>query len=161
MTRALTVEHFHDLGKLLFAFTVFWAYIGFSQYFLIWYGNIPEETDWYLDRSRGSWMSVTVFLALGHFAIPFLYLMSRTIKRSKPLLVAGSVWMLSMHYLDLYWLVMPRLHAGGAAPSPLDLTTFVGIGGIWIAWVVLQMRGRPLLPVRDPRLAESLSFESA
>ena len=90
----VTVEHFHDLGKLLFAFTVFWTYIAFCQFFVIWYGNMPEETLWYIDRLEGSWEQVTIFLAVGHFAIPFFFLMSHKIKRKAPLLLIGAVWML-------------------------------------------------------------------
>jgi hypothetical protein len=155
------VEHLHDLGKLLFAFIVFWAYIGFSQFFLIWYGNIPEETSWYLERMHGSWKPYTVGLACGHFALPFLFLMSRNVKRRTPLLVAGATWMLLMHFGDLHWLVMPNLHHEGFGPSLLDLSTFLGVGGTCLAWIGWQLRGHALLPVRDPLLAESLGFENA
>jgi hypothetical protein len=157
---AITTEHFHDLGKLLFAFTVFWAYIGFSQYFLIWYGNIPEETTFYLHRSEGSWMTLTIVLAVGHFGLPFLYLMSRNVKRRTGLLAVGSVWMLLMHYLDMYWLVMPVHHHHAVHFGILDVTTLLGIGGVFFAAVAWQMRRRALVPVRDPRLAESLGFEN-
>jgi hypothetical protein len=158
---AVTTEHFHDLGKLLFAFTVFWAYIAFSQYFLIWYGNIPEETVFYLHRSEGGWLTVTGVLAWGHFGLPFLFLMSRNVKRRTGLLVAGSIWMLLMHWVDLYWLVMPTHHEHGPHPSLLDLTTLLGIGGLFLAVLGWQMRRRALIPVRDPRLADSLLFENA
>jgi hypothetical protein len=156
----ITVEHFHDMGKLLFAFSVFWAYIAFSQYFLIWYGNIPEETAWFVRRGAGSWKTVSMLLGFGHFAVPFLYLMSRTIKRRTPLLAVGAVWMLLMHWLDLYWLVMPNLRHDGPRLSLLDLTTMVAVGGAFLAVLGLRMRGHALLPVRDPRLAKSLSFEN-
>jgi len=157
---AVTVEHLHDLGKLLFAFTVFWAYIGFSQYFLIWYGNIPEETVFYLHRSEGTWMTLTVILAVGHFAVPFLYLMSQHVKRHTGLLVAGAVWLLVMHYLDLYWLIMPVHQHHGVHLGVLDLSTLIGIGGVFLAALGWQLRRRALIPVRDPRLSESLSFEN-
>jgi len=158
---ALTVEHLHDLGKLLFAFTVFWAYIGFSQYFLIWYGNIPEETAFFLHRAEGSWRAVTAFLAWGHFAVPFFFLMSRSVKRRQGLLVAGSVWLLAMHYVDVYWLVMPVHHPQGLTPRLLDVSTFVGVGGLVVAVVGRALTRHALVPVRDPRLAESLGFENA
>src|SRR6185295_5494135 len=90
MTSTLTIEHLHDLGKLLFAFTVFWAYIGFSQYFLIWYGNIPEETTFFRHRLVGSWSAVSFLLAAGHFVVPFFFFMPRTIKRKPALLAAGA-----------------------------------------------------------------------
>jgi hypothetical protein len=160
LSTALTVEHFHDLGKLLFAFTVFWAYIAFSQYFLIWYGNIPEETVFYLHRAEGSWRTVSVLLGAGHFGAPFLFLMPRTIKRRTGLLVLGAVWMLGMHFVDLHWLVMPALHPHGLHPSLLDLSTLVAIGGLFAAVVGWRMRAHALLPIRDPRLDESLTFEN-
>jgi hypothetical protein len=150
-----------DIGKLLFAFTVFWAYIGFSQYFLIWYANIPEETIWYLHRTAGSWMTVSLVLGFGHFAVPFLFLMSRHVKRSKTLLVLGALWMLLMHLIDLHWLVMPTLHHHGPQVSLLDITTLLGIGGLFVAVLGLRMRRHALVPLRDPRLEKSLSFENA
>jgi len=158
---AVTVEHFHDVGKLLFAFTVFWAYIAFSQFFLIWYGNIPEETAFYLHRSHGSWSAVTAMLAWGHFGVPFLFLMSRNIKRRTAFLAAGAVWMLVMHLIDLHWLIMPVHHGEGLHPTLLDFTTLVGIGGAFLAFVGQRLRRGALVPVRDPRLAESLGFENA
>ena len=154
----VSIEHFHDLGKLLFGFVVFWAYIGFCQYFLIWYANLPEETVWFLNRTRGSWGRLTLFLAIGHFAVPFLFLMSRNIKRRIPLLVAGAAWMLFMHLVDIYWLVMPNLHGDGVAPCLMDLTAFVGVGGLFLATFGWLLRRRALVPVKDPRLVESLSF---
>ncbi len=158
---ALTLEHLHDLGKLLFAFTVFWAYIAFSQYFLIWYANIPEETIFYAHRAQGSWLTLSKMLMWGHFGIPFLFLMSRHIKRRPATLVLGSVWMLLMHYLDLYWLIMPNRHTEGVHFGLLDLSTLLGIGGLFLAVIGWQLRRRALIPVRDPRLAESLAFENA
>jgi hypothetical protein len=157
----VTTEHLHDLGKLLFAFTVFWAYIAFSQYFLIWYANIPEETTFFHHRATGSWMTITILLAWGHFGVPFLFLMSRHVKRRPALLAAGAAWMLLMHFLDLHWIIMPVHHQAGFQLSALDLTTLVGIGGLFVSLVGWQMRRRALIPVRDPRLAESLGFENA
>ena len=98
---------------MLFAFTVFWAYIGFSQYFLIWYGNIPEETIFFRHRMHGSWGPVSFFLAVGHFIIPFFFFMPRTVKRNATLLSIGAAWMLLMHLVDMVWLVMPTLHPEG------------------------------------------------
>ena len=157
---AVTLEHLHDLGKLLFAFTVFWAYIAFSQYFLIWYANIPEETIFYARRAQGSWLTLSKMLMWGHFGIPFLFLMSRNIKRRPALLVLGSAWMLVMHWLDIYWLIMPIHHALDVHFSLLDVTTLLGIGGLVLAVIGWQLRRRALIPARDPRLSESLSFEN-
>jgi len=156
----VTVEHFHDLGKMMFAFVAFWAYIAFSQYFLIWYANIPEETLWFLHRWEGSWRQISVVLGVGHFVVPFFFLMPRAVKRSRRAVVPAAVWVLAMHYLDLYWLVMPSLHHHGAHFSPLDLTTLVGVGSVFVAGMGWFMRRDALVPLRDPRLAESISFEN-
>ena len=160
MGQVITLEHLQDLGKLLFAFTVFWAYIGFSQYFLIWYGNIPEETLFFAHRSEGAWKSVSMLLGWGHFGVPFLFLMSRHIKRRPALLVAGSVWMLFMQLVDIYWLVMPTLHHHTVHVTLLDFTCLLAVGGLFLAALSWQVQRRALVPVRDPRLPASLSFEN-
>jgi hypothetical protein len=156
----ISTEHLHDVGKMLFAFTAFWAYIGFSQFFLIWYANLPEETIWYKARMEGSWMSVSVFLLFGHFVAPFFYLMGRAVKRRGVTLAAGGAWLLAMHFVDLYWQVMPTLHPEGLRPSALDVTAFFAVGGCFVAAVSWLMRRQALVPLRDPRLAESLAFEN-
>jgi hypothetical protein len=156
----VTIEHVHDVGKLLFAFTVFWAYIAFSQYFLIWYANIPEETAYYIERAHGSWSTVGKVLIIGHFAVPFLFLMPRAVKRSMPLLVAASLWLLVMHYVDIYWCVMPVLLEHGARFGILDATTMLAVGGFFLAAFGWMSSRRALVPLGDPRLAESLSFEN-
>ncbi|MCP3979673.1 MAG: quinol:cytochrome C oxidoreductase [bacterium] len=160
LKHVISLEHFHDLGKLLFAFTVFWAYIAFSQYFLIWYANIPEETLWFLHRAEGGWKTLSIALGLGHFVVPFFFLMSRHIKRRTPLLVAGALWMLGMHLADLHWLIMPNLHAHDIHVGLLDVTTLVGVGGVFLAGLGWNLKRSALVPVRDPRLAESLSFQN-
>ena len=157
----ITIEHYHDMGKLLFAFVVFWAYIAFSQYMLIWYGNMPEETGWYLDRQTGGWTWTSLALLFGHFVIPFLALLSRFPKRRKGLLVGIALWALIMHWVDLYWLVMPGGGGHAVLPGLADLACTVGIGGVLAAATVFRMRRRALIPVRDPRLEESLRFENA
>ncbi len=159
MRGIVTVEHLHDLGKLLWAFTVFWTYIAFSQYFLIWYGNIPEETLWYIHRMEGSWLGVTRLLAVGHFVLPFLFLMSHKVKRSRWLAV-GALWMLAMHWVDIYWLAMPVLHPEGAQFGLVDVAALTSVGGFFLAAFALALRRSALLPLRDPRLPESLSFEN-
>ena len=160
MADVVGAEHFHDLGKLLFAFTVFWAYIGFSQYFLIWYGNIPEETIFFRHRLLGSWSAVSFVLAAGHFVVPFFFFMPRTVKRKPALLAVGASWMLLMHAVDLHWLIMPALHPSGVNIGLLDIASFVAVGGFFVAVVGWLMLGSPLVPVGDPRLPESLSFEN-
>ncbi|MCZ7587022.1 MAG: hypothetical protein M5R36_28790 [Deltaproteobacteria bacterium] len=156
----VTREHDHDLGKLLFGFTVFWTYIAFSQYFLIWYANIPEETVWYAHRMEGSWKTVSVFLMAGHFVIPFFYLMPRAVKRNRVALFAGASWMLLVHYVDIYWLAQPVLNHHGAHFSLLDGTTLLGVGGVFIAVFARFLARHALVPHRDPRLPESLRFEN-
>jgi len=156
----LTVEHRHDLGKLLWGFMIFWTYIAFSQYFLIWYANIPEETLFFAHRAEGSWDAMSMFLAIGHFGVPFLCFMSRHVKRSTKGLAFFAFWMLFMHYVDLYWIVMPVLHHHGVHFGVVDILTFVGVGGIFVSTVAWLMPRTPLVPVQDPRLPESLAFEN-
>jgi hypothetical protein len=156
----ITPEHLQDVGKLLFGFTAFWAYIAFSQFFLMWYANLPEETIWYKARLEGSWRIVTVFLMVGHFGIPFFYLMGYAVKRRGTTLAIGGVWLLTMHFIDLYWQVMPTLHPEGLRPSLLDVAALFTVGGCFVAATSWLMRRQALVPLRDPRLAESLAFEN-
>ncbi len=153
-----TVEHRHDIGKLLFGFNVFWAYIGFSQYLIIWYGNIPEETVYFRERWEGPWKVVSLVLVFGHFVVPFVALISRTAKRSRLVLGAAAALILVMHYVDIYWLVMPTLGEHGAQPSWVDLAGLLGPLGAGLLVIARRAAAGPLYPVRDPRLAESLKF---
>jgi hypothetical protein len=157
----ISAEHLHDIGKFLFAFTAFWAYIAFSQFFLIWYANLPEETIWFKARLEGSWKMVSILLMVGHFGAPFLYLMGRAVKRRGWTLAVGGGWLLVMHFVDLYWQVMPTLHPEGVRPSALDVAALVAIGGCFVAAAGWFLRRQALVPLRDPRLAESLAFENA
>ncbi|MBZ0267671.1 quinol:cytochrome C oxidoreductase [bacterium] len=156
----VSTEHYHDMGKFLFAFVVFWAYIAFSQYMLYWYANIPEETHWFLIRQTGQWTAVSWFLLFGHFVFPFLALISRSPKRAVTPLIGAAVWMLFAHYVDLYYIAMPHASAGRVPLDLMDLTAMLGIGGFFVAATVSRMRSRSLVPKRDPRLAESLAFEN-
>lgn len=155
-----STEHQHDIGKLLFAFVVFWAYMAFSQYMLIWYANLPEETGFFAGRLTGSWRALSAVLALGHFIVPFFFLLPRTVKRNAMALAAASVWLLVMHLLDLYWLVMPNLHAAGPVLSLLDVAALIGCCGVFLAAFGGALRRQALIPLRDPRLPESLTFEN-
>lgn len=161
MNGLVTEEHFHDLGKLLFAFTCFWAYIAFSQYFLIWYSNIPEETFWMLDRTTGAWKGTGVFLAVGHFIIPFMFLMPRSVKRRTAVVALGAAWMLFMHVMDYVWIVRPILHEGGHAPTPaswwVDIAAIVGVFGVFFGIYVLRIGASPLTALKDPKLPEAMS----
>jgi hypothetical protein len=156
----VTVEHLQDVAKLLFGFTIFWTYIAFSQYFLIWYANIPEETIYYMKRQVGSWQSAGMLLAFGHFLVPFFFLMPRAVKRRSGLLIAIASWQLGMHFLDLHWCVMPVLHPDGVHLGATDVATLCAVGGIFLAALGWVSSRRALVPLRDPRLPESLSFEN-
>ena len=164
---AVTAEHFHDLGKFMFGYTIFWAYIAFSQFVLIWYANIPEETEFFMVRMEGGWQYLSYGLPIAHFFVPFLFLLSRQIKRNRALLATGAVWTLVMHCVDIYWLVMPNYGAHGEghhephlAPSYLDFTALLGMVGVFLAvYGVLLNRAR-VVPINDPRLPESLAHEN-
>jgi hypothetical protein len=158
LSETITVEHYHDLAKLTFAFIIFWAYMGFSQYFLIWYANIPEETVWFLHRWEGSWKAVSLVIVFGHFAFPFVVLITRAAKRSFPVLAAAAGWILLMRWVDLHWVVLPNLHHHGAHLSWLDLTTMLGIGGLFVWFFWRRYTSRAAVPVKDPSLEESIQF---
>ena len=157
---AITVEHYHDLGKLLFAFVFFWGYIAFSQFMLIWYADLPEETNWLQHRMFTSWKWLSLLLLFGHFCLPFLFLLSRETKRRLPLLAGFSVWMLVMHYCDLFWLVMPEADKAGLSVALVDITTLFGVGALFVAAAARAAGRVNLLPTRDPHLGESLDFEN-
>jgi hypothetical protein len=160
LTKSVTTEHYHDLGKIMFGFTVFWSYIAFSQFMLIWYSDIPEETHWFHTRFSGEWKTVSTMLLVGHFAIPFLGLLSRHMKRSKAGLMFWAVWLLAIHYVDLFWIVSP---SGSPEVVPFGLVhvmTWVGMLGIMIGFIARKARGQNLIPTKDPKLADSLAFEN-
>jgi hypothetical protein len=157
----ISAEHFHDYGKLMFAFTFFWAYIAFSQYMLIWYGNIPEETLWYLVRQTGGWQAIGLLLAIGAFLIPFLGLISRFAKRNRKLLGFWAAWIFVMQWFNLYWVAMPVFSPDHVPLGLLDLLCFLAVGGLWLALVAWLGSRASLVPIGDPRLDESLGFENA
>jgi hypothetical protein len=150
----LTPAHWHDLGNLLLAFVMLWAYMAFSQFLIIWSGNLTEEIPWYLHRIQGGWEWVGLLLLVFHFALPFLLLLSRDAKRQARILatVAGSL--LLMQWVELLWLVMPALHPSALTFHWLDVTIPIGIGGVWLAVFVWHLQRRPLLPLHEPRLQE-------
>jgi hypothetical protein len=166
LTKSVTTEHFHDLGKMMFAFTIFWAYVGFSQFMLIWYANIPEETGWFKDRFIGGWFggwgALSTTLLFGHFVIPFFGLVSRHIKRRRPTLAFWAVWQLVMIYLDMYWLVMPTIGRDVTSPpfAIIDVACMIGVMGVFIAGIAMRAKNLNLMPVNDPRLPKSLAFEN-
>jgi hypothetical protein len=160
LTGVITVEHYHDLGKILFAAVVFWGYIAFSQYLLIWYANVPEETVWYGARQAGPWVYVSLALVAGHLFVPFFGLLSRSAKRCKAILAFWAVWLLVFHWLDVYWLVMPSLELPGLPLGPIDVCLAVSLTCLYWAGALRLAVDRSLVPLRDPRLAESLAFEN-
>jgi len=152
----VTVEHYHIMGKWLLAFTVFWAYIGFSQYMLYWYANIPEETQYFLIRNTESWNVLSWFLVIFRFFVPFALLLPRATKINRTWLCSISAWIILMQLLDMYVVVLPALHGTGVHLSILDFLPLIGIGGT-LAFFYLRIIGKTsLFPVRDPRLIESL-----
>jgi hypothetical protein len=164
LKKSVTTEHFHDLGKMIFAFTVFWAYVAFSQFMLIWYANIPEETGWYKERFVGGWFGgwglLSATLLFGHFVIPFFGLVSRHIKRRRPTLAFWAIWQLVMIYLDMYWLVMPNTRAEAPPFSLIDVACAAGVMGVFIAGIAMRAKNLNLMPTNDPRLPKSLAFQN-
>ena len=147
--------HFHDLGKLLLAFVMIWAYFGFSQFLLIWYGNLPEEIPWYLERMRHGWQYVGLVLVIFHFAIPFFLLLSRDLKKHARTLSIVAALLVVMRLVDLFWMIAPvaKVPDEGALGVVLNYWMYilapVGIGGLWLAYFAYQLRQRALLPIND------------
>lgn len=163
LQKVVTDEHYHLMGKLLFAFTVFWAYIAFSQYFLIWYANITEETRFYLIRNTEGWRWVSIFILVGHFVGPFLLLLSQP-KKKNPVFISGvCLWVLFMHVVDMYWNVIPErgpsLGVGVTVPGAWiqDVAAFCAVVGCMGFLYLRSLAKHPLYPVRDPRLIESIN----
>jgi hypothetical protein len=159
LAKSVTTEHYHDLGKMLFAFVIFWAYVGFSQFMLIWYANLPEETAWFKQRFAGGWGTVSWVLVFGHFVIPFFGLLSRHIKRNKTLLAFWCFWMLAMVYIDMFWLVLPAVDAEPNLRA-MDLLALVGLLSALVAGAAREAGKKNLIPTKDPRLEQSLAFEN-
>ncbi len=153
----VTLEHYHIMGKWMLAFCVFWAYIGFGQYMLIWYANIPEETQFFLTRNTQSWWALTMLLVIGRFFAPFAILLLRSIKKNPHQLSILAGWMIFMQMLDMYLIVLPALHGTGVHVSIWDLICLIAMGAT-LSFVYLRVVPRTsLFPVRDPRLIESLT----
>lgn len=152
----VTDDHMHDLGKFLFAFTVFWAYIAFSQYMLIWYANLPEETSFIIPRTEGVWLPVSLLLLIGKFIVPFIALLPRWAKRTPIHIGALSVWLLIMQYIDLYWLVYPAYFEQELHFGLFEICIFMGFLGLFLFAVTRFLSRYNLVPVRDPRIQESL-----
>ncbi len=154
----LTHRHLHDLGKLLLAFVMVWAYFSFSQFLIIWAGNLPEEIPWYLERLRGPWAYIGLSLVFLHFALPFALLLSRETKRNFTLLRAVAILVIVMRFVDVYWLTAPDFRKGEFGVSWMDFLMPVGLGGIWLAAFLWNLERRPLMPIGDPQLEEALEL---
>jgi hypothetical protein len=152
----VVATHFHDLANLMLAFVMLWAYFSFSQYLIIWSGNLPEEIAWYVHRLQTGWLAVAIALVVFHFAAPFVLLLSRAIKREPATLVKVAAAILAIRLVDLFWLIAPEFHRDGIAVSWLDLALPLALGGIWLGCFMWQLRGRAILPVYDPEFEESL-----
>ena len=169
MKKVTTMEHYHLMGKLLFAFTVFWAYIAFSQFFLIWYANITEETKFYILRNSDGWNWVAIgFLLVGHFGVPFLLLLHVWLKKTPWLISMVCGWILLMHAVDIYWIIIPErgpsLTHGAEMGTKLgwlgDIVAFLTFAGI-LSYLFLRSLGKySLYPWRDPRLQESINVSN-
>lgn len=150
--------HFHQLGNLLLTFVLFWTYVSFSQLLIIYSGDLPHELEWYLHRISGGWRVVIGAVALFHFFLPFLLLLLRPLKRNHSALAVLAGTLFVMHLVDTYWLVMPSLHKSGLSISWMDFTAPIGIGGVWLAYFLLQLKSAPLLPRNDPGLQFSFVY---
>lgn len=170
MRDEVTVEHYHDLGKFMFGFILFWIYIAFSQFLLIWYGNIPEETEWFYHRLGGSWGVLGLVLIFFHWMLPFAGTMSRHVRRNPKLVCGWGIYILCVHYVDVYWMIMPE--SGSAMPGgdpatmghvPGILASLLCVGGMVALMLGLILRvseQTKVIAVRDPRLRESIAFEN-
>lgn len=144
---------FHDLGNLTLAFVLLWTYTAFSQFLIMWAENLTDEVPWYLHRTRGGWQGIAIALIALQFAVPFLLLLSRVMKRSAALLSMVAAGILVMRLVDYFWLVAPTFHPAALSLHWMDVLAPIGIGGIWIAMFVRQLQGKSLVPLHDPRLA--------
>ncbi len=153
------VSHYHALGKLLLTLLVFWAYVGFFQYFILWIANLPEEVAWYVPRTLGPWWPLAAVLVVGHFALPFLALLSRDLKRRPAALAGVAGWLLAMHYLDVYWIVLPSMPQR-PGPHWMDLNALVGMTALVLLGALARTVGQSAVARGDPRFARALRFET-
>ena len=154
MKRIAAPLHFHDLGKLLLALVMLWSYFAFSQYLIIWSGNLPEEITYYLSRTYGGWGVLIVVIAILHFGAPFLFLLSRGIKRNPRTLALIATLILGMRMVDLIWVLAPAFHHGKWIL--MDAALMIGFGGLWLALFTWQLGKRSLIPINDPQFESTL-----
>jgi hypothetical protein len=149
-------NHLHDLGKFMFAFTIFWAYIGFSQFMLIWYANLPEETTYFIHRFAGNWMYVSIFLLVGKFLVPFFLLLPRDAKRSDKMLAIVGVWMMIAQWIDVMWMVQPEFFKDGPQFGLVEIGTTLGFLGLFGFMVSRFFAKNNIVAIGDPMLAKSV-----
>jgi len=147
----VTTAHYHDLGNLLLAFTMLWAYMSFAQFLIIWAENLPDEIPWYVRRFSGGWGYVAWFISVFHFCIPFFLLLMRFMKKNPSRLRALAIWMIVVRFVDVFWIVEPAFRQRGLQIFWTDIVAPIGIGGIWIAFFIRKLKARPLLASNDPR----------
>ncbi len=151
MNHVVAPLHFHDLGKLMLALVMLWAYFAFSQFLIIWSGNLPEEISWYLVRTRGTWGAMILAVVVLHFGLPFLFLLSRRLKRDPGKLVIVAALILVMRLIDLLWMLGPAFTREHFHVSWLDIVAPIAIGGLWLSMFASQLSKRALIPVNDPQ----------
>src|SRR5215813_4082067 len=156
MNRVAQPPHFHDWGNLLLALVMLWTYFAFSQYLIIWSGNLPEETTWYVARNHGGWGVIAIAIAILQFAFPFLTLLSRAAKQSSERLANLAILILVMRVVDVIWLIQPAFNPHGFHVSWMDLAAPIGMGGLWVAGFAWQLQKRSLVPINDPQLEAAL-----
>ena len=154
-------EHYHDLGKYLFAFTVFYCYIAGAQFYFIWYSNIPEETIWYLHRWVGTWKIASVLLIFGKFVVPFFTLVFRASKRNTKVLKIMTLWIIAIHYLDIHWIVMPTIHHHDVHLGAYDLFTMLGFTLVFVGMFKHIMSKNLLVPINDPELKHAINHRNS
>jgi hypothetical protein len=154
-SHVLQRRHLHDLGKLLLAFVMLWAYFDFSQLLIIWSGNLPEEITFYRTRLDGQWGVVAAIIVVFHFFVPFFLLLSRDLKRNLKTLPAIATWLIFMRLVDLYWMTRPEF-TSRAVPTLWDLAAPLALGGLWLFVFAGQLKQMPLLPLGDPKLEEAI-----
>ena len=157
MSEVANAERFHDLGKLMFAFLMLWAYFSVSQLLIIWSANLPEEIPFYLERLHGPWYPVSVALLLGQFALPFLILLSQKIKRNPRTVRTVAIWILAMRIVDITWTIGPVFRGEGSGLSWVDFAVAMAMGGLWLGVFFRTLAGRALVPARDPYFKEAMA----
>jgi amino acid permease len=156
MNEVVQPRHFHDWGNLTLALVMLWTYFAFSQYLIIWSGNLPEETTWFVARKHGGWGAIALIIVILQFAFPFMMLLSRTMKKSAQKLALLAILILAMRIVDVIWLIEPTFSHGDFVFNWMDYVAPMAIGGLWMATFAWQLQKHPLLPINDPQLEQAL-----